>query len=315
MIRLGWNGDRQTTLAQVPHDILLEGFDVPLYRGKRFIEVNSADTMIRNVSILDAYSPVGQDSQAICVLNTPGDISITNNHLQAAGNNIMLGGDKPWIPGNHIKDILISDCLLDKPLEWKLANFPRVKNHFEVKDGWDVFFQNNILRNCWSSAQVGYAIVLTPSRGSLRNIVIKDCDVQNVGGCFNITGTDVAGMFPERTQVRVEGGIYKTNKPEMGGTGWFALITRGVEYFDCINADIDCDSQVIVCESEIPIDRISMRGCKFGLNKYGITVNGHHAQLEHPFISPIVKELIIEGNTIENSTSKFRLNFPNNVFV
>lgn len=315
MIRLGWNGERQTSLEQVPRNLLLEGFDVPTYRGKRFIEVNSSDTTIRNVSILDCYSPVGQDSQAIGVLNTPGKLTFQNLHLQAASNNIMLGGDRPWIPGNHIKDVLIKDCLLDKPLEWKVANYPKVKNHFEIKDGWDVIFRNNVLRNCWQSAQVGYGIVLTPSRGSLQNILIENIDMQNVGGCFNITGVDVALMFPERTQVKVNGGIYRTNKPEMGGTGWFVLLTRGPEYFECYGADIQCDAQVILVGDSAPIDRIIMKSNSFNLNKYGISIAGHHAQLEHPFINNVVKELIIEENTIEDATAKFKLNFPNNNYI
>lgn len=315
MIRLGWNGDRQTKLEQVPHNLYLAGIDVPTYRGKRFFEVNAADVLIENVSVLDAYSPVGQDSQAIGVLNTPGNITIRNCHLQAAANNIMLGGDKPWIPGNHIKNVVIEDCLLDKPLEWKVAGTPAVKNGFEIKDGWDVIFRRNTIRNVWKSGQVGYGIVLTPSRGSLQNISIDDCTVENCGGIFNITGTDVSGMFPERTQVRVNNGVFKTNKAEMGGTGWFALITRGVEYFECYGSEIDCDAQVIVCESTIPIDRIVMKGNTFNLNKYGITVNGHHAQLETPFQNNIIKELIIEGNTIEGATSKFKANFPSNTYV
>jgi hypothetical protein len=315
MIRLGWNGDRQTKLEQVPRKLLLEGFDVPTYRGKRFMEVNCAESQFRNISILDAYSPVGQDTQAICVLNTPGELLFQSLHLQASSNCLMLGGDRPWIPGNHIKGVIIEDCLLDKPLEWKVANYPKVKNGFEIKDGWDVIFRNNIIRNCWQSAQVGYGIVLTPSRGSLQNISIDDCTVENCAGIFNITGTDVSGMFPERTQVRVNNGIFKTNKPEMGGTGWFALITRGVEYFECYGSQIDCDAQVIVCESTIPIDRIVMKGNTFPLNKYGISINGHHAQLETPFQNNIVKELIIEGNTIEGATSKFKQNFPNNTYL
>lgn len=315
MIRLGWNGERQTKLEQVPRNIVLAGIDVPTFRGKRFIEVNSADTVIENVSVLDAYSPVGQDSQAIGVLNTPGNLIFRNNHLQASSNNIMLGGDKPWIPGNHIKNVLIEDNLLDKPLEWKVANYPKVKNGFEIKDGWDVIFRRNTIRNSWQSAQVGYGIVLTPSRGSIVNCYLEDNIVENCGGIFNITGTDVAGLFPERTQVKVQGGRYVTNKAEMGGTGWFALLTRQLEYFEVREAEIDCDAQVIVAESSVPMDRVILEGCTFGLNKYGITVNGHHAQLEYPLINTAIKQLTIQGNTITGATAKFKQNFPDNTYV
>lgn len=315
MIRLGWNGDRQTKLEQVPRNILIAGIDVPTYRGKRFIEVNSADTVIENVSILDAYSPVGQDSQTISALNTPGNLTFRNLHLQAASENLMLGGDRPWIPGNHIKNVLVEDCILDKPLAWKVAGYPKVKNHFEAKDGWDVTLRRVTCHNTWASAQSGYSIMLTPSRGSLRNILIDDCIVENCGGIFNITGVDVALMFPERTQVKVNGGTFKTNKPEMGGTGWFALLTRGPEYFECYNAEIENDAQTIVVGDSVPIDRIIMKGNTFNLNKYGITIAGHHAQLEHPLINNVVRELVIEENTIDGATAKFKLNFPNNTYV
>lgn len=314
MIRLGYNGDKQTSLSQVPRNILLAGIDVPTFRGKRFIEVNAADVLIENVSILDVVSPISQDCQAIGVLNSPGNIVIRNVHLQAVSQSIMLGGDRPWIPGNHIKNVLIEDALLDKPLEWKLQGLP-VKNNFEIKDGWDVTLRRVTCRNSWAKAQVGYAIVLTPARGSLRNILLEDCIVENAGGCFNLTGVDASGTFTERTQVTVKGGTFSTNKTEMGGTGWFALVGRGVEYFRVSNADIDCDAQVIVTDGSLPIDEISLRGCKFSLNKYGISVGGHHAQLEHPFPNTLVKELIIEENTISGATAKFKLNFPNNEYV
>ena len=313
MIRLGYNGDKQTNLDQVPSNILIEGIDVLAYRGKRFIEINSTKTDINSISILDAYSPVGQDSQAINILNTPGDINISNFHLQAASNNIMIGGDRPWIPGNHIKNVIVRNGILDKPLEWKLANTPKVKNLLEIKDGWYIIISDVICRNCWVSGQTGYCFMLTPSRGSLRDINIINCDVSNVGGIINITGTDAHDMFKERTTVKVDSGTYITNKSDMGGTGWFALLTRGPESFEVYNSNIEVDGNAfLVIGDSSPVDKVIIKGNEFNHSKYGININGQMYG-NNPY--KIVKELVVEDNIIHGANSTFKKNFPSNKYV
>ena len=92
--------DAQTTLAEVPHHL---EFDRVLITGdaavgqRRGIAVNAAHVTIANSDIRD-IKDAGQDSQAIAGWNTPGPITIRNNYLEAAGENIMFGGAHINIP-------------------------------------------------------------------------------------------------------------------------------------------------------------------------------------------------------------------------
>ena len=97
----------QTTLAEVPHHL---EFDRVLIEGdaavgqKRGIAANAAHIVISNSDIRDIKA-VGQDSQAIAGWNTPGPITIRNNRLEAAGENVMFGGAQVNIPGAVPSDI------------------------------------------------------------------------------------------------------------------------------------------------------------------------------------------------------------------
>ena len=98
MLALG--NHAQTTLAAVPHHlevdrVLMEG-DAAMGQ-KRAIALNAAHVVITN-SYIHEIKAVGQDSQAIAGWNTPGPITIRNNHLEAAGENIMFGGAQINIP-------------------------------------------------------------------------------------------------------------------------------------------------------------------------------------------------------------------------
>ncbi len=110
-----------TTLQQVPHHL---EFDRVLIEGdaavgqKRGIAANAAHIVISNSDIRDIKA-VGQDSQAIAGWNTPGPITIRNNYLEAAGENVMFGGAHINIPGVVPSDIVIEDNLMTKNLQWR----------------------------------------------------------------------------------------------------------------------------------------------------------------------------------------------------
>ena len=103
LITLG-DGD-QTSLTRVPHDLVLDRVYIhgdAAAGQKRGIALNSASTTITGSYISDIKA-VGQDSQAICGWNGPGPFTITNNYLEAAGENMLFGGADPcdhrtWCP-------------------------------------------------------------------------------------------------------------------------------------------------------------------------------------------------------------------------
>ena len=110
IIMLGDGTRAQSTPAQIPHDLAIDRLYVhgdPDKGQKRGISLNSAATVITG-SYIDEIKAVGQDSQAICGWNGPGPYTITNNYLEAAGENLMFGGADPAVPNLVPADITIT---------------------------------------------------------------------------------------------------------------------------------------------------------------------------------------------------------------
>lgn len=316
IVRLGLNTSVQNDLLKVPRDISLTRISVPTYRGKRAIQINAADVIIEDCDIRDVYAPSKQDSQAILVLNSPGNIEVRNCYLESAGENMMVGGDAMKIPNCRPTNILVEDCQLTKPIAWKGNTAIPVKNLFELKDGHNVTLRHCELWNCWTSAQIGHAIVFTPTAGaSLLNALIEDCNVHDVGGILNITGLEQHGNYPNepRTQVRVKGGTYKTNKAQMGGRGQFAQIGCGPEYLIVEDAEIQIDgTSFILIWDDKPIDKLHIFNSSWNYGSYGIMINGR-AHGDNSLGQ--IKDLKVEGCMIRGAHSAFRTRFPNNTYT
>lgn len=92
-------------------------------------------------------------------MERPGPFKIVNNFLEAASENVMLGGADPQIPGLVPADIEIRRNLMTKRLSWKSAGIP-VKSAFELKNARRVLVEGNIFEHVWASGQDGTAIVL-----------------------------------------------------------------------------------------------------------------------------------------------------------
>lgn len=86
-----------TSYTSIPLHTHLSNLNIhgtPSCGCKRGLELNSSFTTLINSSITDIHV-VGQDTQAIYTSNGPGPFRILNNLLEAAGENIMFGGDDP----------------------------------------------------------------------------------------------------------------------------------------------------------------------------------------------------------------------------
>jgi hypothetical protein len=119
IIQLGSSG--QTTLASVPYALELLHLYIhgdPLLGQKRGIALNAAGTVIRDSHISDCKA-VGQDAQAIAGWNGPGPYWIENNYLEGAGDNFMLGGADPAIPGLIPTDVTFRRNYVSKPVSWR----------------------------------------------------------------------------------------------------------------------------------------------------------------------------------------------------
>lgn len=113
-------GTGQTTLSQVPRSLVIDRVWLhghPTKGMKRGVYLNSASTDILNSYFEDFWS--FSDSQAIGGANGPGPYRIINNHLEAAGENIMFGGEDPKIANLIPSDIEIRGNYLPKDLAWR----------------------------------------------------------------------------------------------------------------------------------------------------------------------------------------------------
>jgi hypothetical protein len=157
---------------------------------------------LRYVAIVDSYfsdfhcvAKTGAcvDSQAIAggLGDDPmGPFKVVNNFLEAAAENLLMGGGESTVPPT---DIEIRGNYLFKPMTWMQAqpgfvggadgNPFIVKNLFELKHAQRVLFEDNILENTWGGfSQVGFAILLTPKNqaGAGGSNLCPDCQVTDV---------------------------------------------------------------------------------------------------------------------------------------
>jgi len=199
VVRLGGGRKEQKTVDTVPHHLVIDrcyihGFDTQdVQRG---ISLNSAETSVRNSYISNIHG-VGYDTQAIAGWNGPGPFHIVNNHLEAAGENVMFGGadsgSEALIPSN----IDIRGNYFFKPSSWKVGHPTyagkhwTVKNLLELKSAKNVVIDGNVMENNWTDGQDGTSIVIT-----VRN---QECSaswstIQQVTFTNNIVATGQGGM-------------------------------------------------------------------------------------------------------------------------
>lgn len=323
-VQIGVNGPTQNTVDLAPTGVVFRNLVSRGHRGKRAFDVNGAGVEFHDCEVHDCWSPAGVDSQAIAILNAPGPILVNGGYFEAGSENFMVGGDTMKIPNCHPTGITIRNARFSKPLAWKVAGTPKVKNLLELKDGVDVLIDNCDFENSWASGQDGYCFMFTPSVGGVnRNVVVRNCRVSNVGGIVNIIGSDKSGLNSLRTQVSFLGGTYTTNKAQMGGRGVFALVgngkaptgPQGCEWLIVEACTISVDGTAFIdVYDTVPgsVDLLRIVGCRWNYPTYGIRFGGYSHGEDR---LGVVKQIVIEGNTISNAASAFKTRYPNNTYV
>ena len=121
LVLLGETGSSQNTFEEEPHHFVI---DRCLIRGldgrntRRGIALNAKNVEITN-SYIDKFFEAGADTQAIVGWNGSGEWLIRNNFLEAAGENMMIGGADPDISNLVPTNIVIEYNHFFKPLAWK----------------------------------------------------------------------------------------------------------------------------------------------------------------------------------------------------
>lgn len=213
---VAFGSGRERSEAAMPHDLRLERCYIhgdPVLGARRGVAMNG-----RALAVVDSYlsdfKEVGADSQAIAGWSGAGPFQITNNYLEAAGENIMFGGADPSIEGLVPADIDIRRNHLAKPIAWKFDepgfSGPRwsIKNLLELKNARRVLIEGNVLERNWADAQNGFAVLFTVRNqdGSapwsvVEDVVFVNNIVRATASGINILGRD--NNFPSEMVARV----------------------------------------------------------------------------------------------------------------
>jgi uncharacterized protein (TIGR03437 family) len=262
----------------------IHGF--PTQEVQRGVAVNSADTDILNSYISDVHGK-GYDTQAICGWNGPGPFKIINNHLEAAGENVMFGGAPAAIPNLVPSDIIVKNNYFFKPLSW-YVNDPSyagihwtVKNIFELKNARRVVVEGNIFENNWTDAQAGRSIVFTPRPSDsgawavVEDVVFQNNIVRNVGSGVSLLGIDDPPMPQEVRlhRVRIANNIFEIDGPRFGSNGAFATVINGTDEVTIEHNTVFQTGSMVIADYA-PNTRFIFRDNISRHNEYGIFGSG-----------------------------------------
>lgn len=195
-------GGVATSLSQLPQHIvfdrvLVHGNDQMCVRG---FDANAIGFALINSQVWD-FSTNYQDTQDVLAYNSPGPFLISNNFLEATGENVMFGPG-PSIPGIVPSDATITRNYFHKQLSWQgqPAGQPYdVKNDLEIKAAQRVFVDSNVFDVTFTSAQNEFTIMNCSLGGGVtctdwtltNNIFEHGPEVIVVAGSTPVTGQRV----------------------------------------------------------------------------------------------------------------------------
>ena len=230
VVLLGAGDERDR--AQLPQHIVLRHCWIrgdPERGAKRGVTLNGASIVVEDSYLAD-FKAAGVETQALAGWNGPGPFRIVNNHVEAAGVNLMLGGADPRIRDLVPADVEIRDNRFTKPLAWNRHDRRAgrgagwaVKNLLELKSARRVVIEGNLLEHAWVDGQTGFAVQLTVRNqdGGAPWAVIEDVAfrgnvVRGVAGGINVLGRD--DNHPSRQLARLL--IADNLFADVGGARW-----------------------------------------------------------------------------------------------
>src|SRR5581483_3927905 len=250
IVTLGDGSAAQASLAQIPHDLVLDRVYIhgdATDGQKRGVALNSAQTTITGSYIADIKA-IGQDSQAIGAWNGPGPYAITNNYLEAAGENVLFGGADPAIANLVPSDITIADNEIAKPVAWRTEKWS-VKNLVELKNARRVTIERNTIEYVWQGGQSGFAVLFTVRNQdgqcpwcTVDHVTFQNNVVRHAAAGIQMLGTDNLHPSQQTQAIVVRNNVfYDIDKQNWGGNGYFLALVAGPR-------DVTIDHNTIVQE-------------------------------------------------------------------
>jgi len=236
IVALGNGSASQSSLAQVPHDIQIDRCYIhgdPTTGQKRCVALNSAATTVTGSYIADCKR-VGVDTQAIAGWNGPGPYTIDNNYLEGSAENVLFGGSDPSIQGLVPSDIVISDNMISKPVEWRKEKW-QVKNLLELKNARRVRITGNVIQNNWVAAQSGYAVLFTVRNQDGRcpwcqveDVTFENNVLRHSAGGISVLGYDDLHPSQQTQNITIRDNLFfDIDSANWGGSGYAFQILSG----------------------------------------------------------------------------------------
>jgi hypothetical protein len=226
----------QTTATQVPHDLVLDRCYIHGLPGQdsrsnpmRGVSLHSGSTNILGCYIAQIYSS-GADAQGIWGANGPGPYEISNNYIEATGENLMFGGAYQQISGMVPANATVRFNHFKKPMTWNPhdptgawrqgQNYDgshwSVKNLFELKSGDSFVIDSNIFEGCWVASQAGWAILLTPRAGDqggqwthVSNITFTNNLIRDSAQGFDMLGSDDSNPSGSLKNILIQNNLFE----------------------------------------------------------------------------------------------------------
>ncbi len=232
----------------------------------RGVNANAPHVAVIN-SYIEEFKHTGRDTQAVWSFWSTGPILIRNNFLQAAGENVMIGGAAPPDAANVPHDITIQGNHFFKPLSWRTTTETPLyhslwvtKNLLELKLGIRVLIEGNLFENMWASGQGGAAIVWTPRDetgtgapwSQVSDVTFRYNIVRHAAGGINLLASDdVVGDISQQFQrAYIHDNLFwdiggpNWDPQRIGASGRFLFIGSGYSFADLPDLVVDHNTVV-----------------------------------------------------------------------
>jgi hypothetical protein len=235
----------ERSIEELPHHIIIDRCFLhgdPKKGARRGVVVNGQHMAVID-SYLSDFKETGQDTQAVAGWAGTGVIKITNNYLEASGENILFGGAERSIRDLVPSDIEVRRNNVAKPLAWKPGEPEsdgtpyQVKILFELKSARRVLVDGNIFEYNWQRPGYGFAVNLTVRNevGHTPWAVIEDLTftnniVRHSPSGVNIMGNDDHFPSGRAQRIAINNNIFDDiNGNRWGGKGRLFQLTRGTK--------------------------------------------------------------------------------------
>lgn len=311
LVRCGYTADNSreaTTIEELPVRIEFTGCT---FRGTKNGNTrigllgNARHLTVRGCIVREIHE-VREDSQGILVNNSPGPIHIEGCDIQAAGENILLGGSVPKIPGLQLGDLTCVDNTLTKPLEWKGGPWA-CKNLFELKGCVRGYIARNRMANNWPANQDGTAVLFTVrDKSRLDHLVFEGNTIENTASGFLLTPAD--NLDPTRDDQVTGTVVLRNNRWLVGyhGIGGRVYTVNAFDGRPVASLTIDGDiwahggptrnSCLLFEGKRHAVAKLTMINCVGTLGQYGII--GANKAPGAASLDEFVQQVTLRGNLL-----------------